>query len=132
MTAPFRSQLILDHGTGKSRLRIALNRPFDIERIAVAGIGVADHRHRHRVADIAPLFQHFGIGDQPGIRQTQLGPRNRETAHKTGVKARPLDDPRRQGVKTGRGYDDARLRQSCPKPLRGGYHRKISAGADRR
>jgi hypothetical protein len=118
MAAAFRRKLVFDHRAGKAGLGIAADSAFDVERVAVTGVRVADHGNRHGVADIAPLFEHLRIGNQPRIRHTQPCRRDSEAAHKTRPEPGAFDDPGRQRVETGRRQDDARFRQTLAQLLR--------------
>ena len=111
MTAALRRQLVFNHGAGEAGLGIALDSAFDVERVAIAGIGIADHGDRSCVTDIAPLLDHFGIGDQAGIGQAEPRRGNREAAHEACLEAGAFNHPGRQGIETGRCHVDTGRRQ---------------------
>ena len=109
MAAARGRHLVLDHGAGEAGLGVAADGALDVERVAVAGVGVADHRDRHRIADVTPLLDHLGVGDQPGIRQAEPRGGDRESAHEADAEAGPLDHAGGQRVVAGRGDQQARL-----------------------
>ena len=90
MAAALRPDLVLDHGAGEPRLRIAADGASDIDGIAVPGIGVAEHRQVRRLADVASLVHDLAVGDQPRVRHAQTGGRDRESAHEGGIEPRRL------------------------------------------
>ncbi len=103
--------LVLDHDRGEASLRVAAHAAFRVHRVAVAGVGVADHRDRHRGADVAPLIEHLTVGNEPGVGQAEARRRDRVAAHEGEREAGRLDEPRRKRVEA------ARHDQRAPAPI---------------
>jgi hypothetical protein len=125
--------LVLDHGTGKARARIALERPAYVHRIAVARVGIADDRDPDRLTDPASLVEHLAEGDEPGVGDGESRRRDREAAHERQPEPRALDQARREGVEAA-GHDvQAVLGEQRPqarrrrRPRGSGLHRSSFA-----
>ncbi len=56
VTAALGGHLVFDHDACKAGLRIAANRPLDVNGIAVTSIAVAKHGDRNRAAYVPPLI----------------------------------------------------------------------------
>ena len=70
VTAFLRADLILDHHAGGAGAGILDHRALDVERVAVAGVAVADQRDlAGGGAAVAQAVEHLGERDQPGVRQ---------------------------------------------------------------
>ncbi len=81
MAAAFGSELILDHDGTESGTRIHLHRTPHIQRVAVTGIAIADHRDWRRRADVTALVEHLAKRDEASVRGANAGSRNREPRH---------------------------------------------------
>ena len=72
VAAFLRADLILDHHAGRAGAGIFDHRALDVERIAVAGVAVADQRDlAGGGAAIAQAVEHLRKRDQPGVRQAE-------------------------------------------------------------
>jgi hypothetical protein len=121
-----RGELVFDHQTRKTRLRVAFDAALDVERVAVSGVGVADHGNRDRGTDVATLVEHFRVADKPGIGSREPRRRDRKPAHEGQWKTRPLDQTRGKGVEAARHRDDAGFCEQRAQPIgRRGRHLEV-------
>ena len=98
MAAALGHHLIFEHDAGKAGAGVALHGALDIERVAKAGVAIADQRDRDRRAKIAALIEQFPIGNQAGIRQTKAGGRYGKAAHERDWETGLFDQLRGQGI----------------------------------
>jgi hypothetical protein len=70
----------------------------DVDRIAVAVVGVGDERDVDGLGQPARLVGHLGEGQQPDVGLSQQRGRRAEAGHVHGVEARLRDEPRRERV----------------------------------
>jgi hypothetical protein len=74
VAAFLRADLVFDHHGGGTGAGILDDRALDVERVAIAGIAVADQRDfRCGAGAVAHAVQHLGERDQPGVRQRETG-----------------------------------------------------------
>jgi hypothetical protein len=102
VSAALRRELVLDHRAREAGLRVAGDRAAHVHRVAVAGVGVADHRDRDRRADVPALIEHLAVGDQLRIRRADPSRRHREAAHEGEAEPGALDELRRERVEATR------------------------------
>ena len=125
--------LVLDHHRGEAGPGIARHRALDVERIAVAGVTVSDHRNRHRRADVPPLVEHLAERDQAGVGGGDPCGGDRQAAHEGNREPGPLHDARADRVMASGQNDQAGLGQKLSQSFGPGAHwrafRPIAAGA---
>jgi hypothetical protein len=117
VAAALRGELVFDHQGRKTRLRVALDAALDVERIAIAGVGVADHGNRYCGTDVAALVEHFRVADEPGIGNREPRRRDRKPAHEGQWKTRSFDQAGGKGVEAARHRDDAGLCEQRAQPI---------------
>ena len=72
VAAFLRADLILDHHAGGAGPGIFDHRALDVERVAIAGVAVADHRDLSGAGTaVAQAVQHLSKRNQPGVRQAR-------------------------------------------------------------
>ncbi len=71
---------------GCTRVFILAHGAPDIERIAIASIGIADERNRNRLGESADIGEHLGHREQAKIGKSARGGRT-EAGHINGFKA---------------------------------------------
>ena len=76
------------------------------KRVAVAGIGVADHGNVNGVGDVLGVGDHLGHRQQPHVRETPLGG-GAGPGHVNGVKPHRFGDAGVQPVDDEGGDDEA-------------------------
>ena len=92
MTTALGTDLILDMNRSDTGIFEILHRTDNVDRIAVAGIRINNHRDIHRARHIAGGRHHLGFRNQPDIRQPKLRQRHVVTAQVSVIKTRPLDN----------------------------------------
>ena len=129
--AALRKALVLDHHRGEPRPRVARHRPLDVDRVAVAGVPVADDRDRHRGADVAPLVEHLPERDEPRVGGADPGRGDRETAHEGDGKSGPLHDPGTDRVVAAGEHHEAGLGEEASQSFRARAHDRGGAVGSR-
>ena len=89
---------------GHAGLLVGLHRAHHVDRVAVAGVGVGDHRHVDGGDDPPGVVDHLGAGEQPDVGPAEQRGGGAEPGHVDDVEAGLLDQPRRQRV-VGAGRD---------------------------
>jgi hypothetical protein len=101
VAAFLRADLVLDHHAGGAGTGVFDHRALDVERIAVAGIAVADQRHpAGGGAAVAHAVEHLSKGYEAGVRQAEPRRRHRKAAHEGDLEAGLGHEFRRQRVVT--------------------------------
>ncbi len=97
MAALLRRHLILDMDRRHAAPLIFLHGPEHVQLVAIAGVRIGDHRHRHRPDDTRGILHHLAHRQQAEIRIAARDgcPRAR---HVDGGKSRLLDELRGQPV----------------------------------
>ena len=98
MTASFRRNLILYEDRRHAHGLVAPDRARDILGVAVAVVAIDQHREAARRDDVAHARADLAEAGEPDVGQRVAGADERKAADAVGRKARPLDQPRRQGV----------------------------------
>ena len=73
VAAAFRADLVFDVDGGDTGVFKIAHGAHDVNGIAVAGIGVRDHRDADRARDVAGVGRHLLAGDEADIGQTEQG-----------------------------------------------------------
>ena len=81
VAAALGADLVFDVDRGDTRRLEILHRADDVDRVAVAGVGVGHHRNVDRARDVAGVGGHFGLGDEADVGQPQQGQRDVVAAH---------------------------------------------------
>jgi hypothetical protein len=116
--APLRGELVLEVQSGHAGGLVRADGARDVDRIAVAVVGVGDERDADRVGQAARLVDHLGEGQQPDVGLSQKRGRRAEARHVHGVEARLLDQPRGERVvRAGRDHG-LESGQQLPQPSR--------------
>ena len=90
--------LVLDVQRGDAGRRVLAHRAHDVERVAVAVVGVGDHRHADGLHEPPRVVGHLGEREQPDVGAPEQRRRRAEAGHVDGREAGALDEPRRQRV----------------------------------
>src|SRR5678809_901175 len=67
VAAPLGNHLVFDVDTGHAGADVFAHRAHDVDRVAVAVVGVRNDRHGDRVGDVARVQMHLGHRRQPGV-----------------------------------------------------------------
>ncbi len=71
MAAALGHLLVLNVTGGDARALVGANGAGDVHGVAVAGVGVGDHRQLHRVGDASGLLDHFSEAQKTEIGNAQ-------------------------------------------------------------
>ena len=107
------------------RALVLPHRPHRIERVAVPGIGVRDHRERDRAREVRGVVRHLGEGGEAEIRLPEVGGRGAGAGHVHDREAGRLDEARGKAV-IGAGRHDETGRGEQLAETRGAAHRRQS------
>ena len=118
MAAFLREGLVLEMERRDAGTFEGARRALGRERIAVAGIGIGDHRHRDRLDDFGEPRDDLVRRHQPHVGHAGRA-RDGAAARIDGRKARLLDEARRQSVERAGGDDDFSPAHHGPKCRRG-------------
>ena len=118
VAAPLRPHLVLEDHTCRSRPDALLDRPDDVEGVAIPGVHVRHDGNRHRVDDPPHPVHGLRLGEEAVVRQAQGRCRQAEARREAGVEACLLVQHRRQHVVGPRQGDDSRLFDQLPKSRR--------------
>jgi hypothetical protein len=102
--------LVLDMDAGHPGALELAHRARGVEGVAVAVVGVDDHRDAHRLGDVARVLHHLRHGDQADVR-IAAAHGSAGAGHHAQRIADLLDDPRAQAVVGAAAEDDARRGQ---------------------
>ena len=81
VAAFFRPHLIFEKAASGPRGDQFLNRAVDVQRVAVTGVGIHDHRYVDAHADPASTLDHLGLRQQSEIRFADQGGGDGVTRH---------------------------------------------------
>jgi hypothetical protein len=108
--------LVLEVDAGHPGLLVLADRAHDVDRVAVAGVRVGDHRDVHRADDPAGVVDHLGAGEQAHVRAADQRGGGAEPGHVDGVEAGLLDQPGGQRVVGAGGDQRVRRGQQRAQP----------------
>jgi hypothetical protein len=97
------------NGRHASRLVLA-NRAVHVQRVAVAGVGVANHRDVDGVSNVFRVGHHLGHGDQANVGKAAFGG-SAGTGHIHGLMSHVFGDASVQGIQHERSNDQLVRRQ---------------------
>ena len=109
--ALLRHDLVLELDAGDAGLLVELHGPDDVDRVAVSGVGVGDHRHVDGGHDPAGVVDHLRAREQSHVGAADQRRRRPEAGHVDDVEAGLLDEPGRQGVVGAGSHDRGAGRQ---------------------
>jgi hypothetical protein len=105
MPAALRRHLVLEMERRHPGRLVLADCAHDVERVAVAVVGVGDHGDADGLHETAGVVDHLAERQQPDVGASQERRRGAVAGHVHGFEARLLDQPRRQRV-VGAGRDD--------------------------
>ena len=114
VAAALRPHLVLEEEARRAGLLPELDGAGDVERVAVAGVGIDDHR-RLGAGGAHPRRGrgHLGLREVPDVRQAEQRPRHAVARQEHGLEAGLGGQPRAQGVPDAR-HEDALPRGELP------------------
>ena len=98
VAALLRPDLVLQEAAGRAGGDQLVDGAVDVERIAVAGVGVDDDRDRDAHADPPGAVDHLGLGQQAHVGLADGGGGDRVAGDEGHREADALGDPRRERV----------------------------------
>ena len=113
VAAALRPDLVLDVDAGHAGALELAHRAPRVDRVAVAVVGVDDHRNAHRLGDVARVLDHLGHRHQPDVGIPAAHRRARAGHHAQRV-AHLLDDPGGQAVVGAAAQHDSGRCQQLP------------------
>jgi predicted NUDIX family NTP pyrophosphohydrolase len=121
VSALLRQHLVLQVDAGHSRLLVQRDGAQHVDRVAVAGVGVGDHRDVDRRRHPPRVVDHLGAGQQADVGAADQRRRRPEAGHVDDVEPGLLDQPGGERVVrtgrdqwTGRGEQLAQPRTGIP------------------
>ena len=115
--------LVLELDPGDAGLLVELHGADDVDRVAVAGVGVGDHRHVDGGHDPPGVVDHLAAAEQPDVGAADQRGRRPEAGHVDGVEAGLLDQPGREGVVRARRHERRPAGQQLAQPRPAGRDR---------
>ena len=116
MPALLRHHLVLQVDPRDAGLLVVPHRAHDVDRVAVAGVGVGDRRHVDGRDDPPGVVDHLRAGQQPDVRAPDQRGRGPKPGHVDDVEPGLLHEPRGEGVVRPGGDDRARAGQQLAQP----------------
>ncbi len=100
MAALLGQDLILDMDASDAGPFVLLHGADHIDLVAVAGVGICNHREVDRRGDASGIVDHFGHAQQPDVRTTEQRCRCAEAGHVHSSEVGLFDQPGTEGVVT--------------------------------
>ena len=99
--------LVLHVQPRHARLLVLAHRAHRVQRVAVAGVGVGDHRQRHRARQVRGVIRHLGEGGEAEVGLAQVRGGGARARHVHRGEARRLDEARGEAVVSAGRHDEA-------------------------
>ena len=92
MPAALGRHLVFDVQRRDAGLLVLLHGPYDVDRVAEAGVGVGDDRQGAGSCDATGVVDHLGHGHEPDVGTAEHRRRGAEARHVDGLETRLLDE----------------------------------------